>query len=327
MPSRREILALGTGALSLTLAMHRTASAQQYPDRVVRVVVPSAAGAPDTVARIFAQQLQVQLKQSFIVENRPAANGTVGTDAVAKAPADGYTLLVPSTAIVVNPSIYRSLPYDVLADLEPVTSLCRSDGYILVVNSSLPAKSVQEFIAFGRDANNTLFYGSPGVGNALHLAAELFQVRTGIKMTHVPYRGTGPAITDLLGGRIQAMFITSTLSLEHIRAGTLRPLAYTSTTRRPVLPDVPTMAEAGVENFVLDGGWFGLFAPANTPADVVMRLHQGIKAALETPDVQGQLAKLGLYPFESSPSEFKSFVQAQFRFYADLVKLAKIEPL
>ena len=324
MPNRREILAWGAGSLSL--AMPRTVSAQQYPDRVVRIVVPSAAGAPDTVARIFAQQLQVQLKQSFIVENRPAANGTVGTDAVAKALPDGYTLLAPSTAIVVNPSIYRNLPYDLLTDLEPVTSLCRSDGYVLVVNSSLPAKSIQELIALGSDANNKLFYGSPGVGNALHLAAELFQVRAGITMTHVPYRGTGPAITDLLGGRIQVMFVTSTLSLEHIKAGTLRPLAYTSATRRPVLPDVPTMAEAGVENLVLDGGWFGLFAPAKTPTDIVMRLHQGIRAAFETPAVQNQLAKLGLYPFESSPLEFKRFVQDQFRLYADLVKLAKIEP-
>ena len=246
MPSRREILSLGAGALALTLAPPRQALAQQYPDRVVRVVVPSAAGAPDTVARIFALQLQSQLNQSFVVENRPAANGTVATDAVTKAAPDGYTLLVTSTAVVVNPSIYRNLSYDVLMDLEPVTSLCRSDGYVLVVNSSLAVRSLRELIALGRDANSALFYGSPGVGNALHLAAEMFKVRTGIRMTHVPYRGTGPAITDLLGGRIQVMFVTSTLSLEHIRAGTLRPLAYTSKTRRPVLPDVPTMAEAGV---------------------------------------------------------------------------------
>ena len=251
------------------------------------------------------------------MENRPAANGTVGTDAVAKALPDGYTLLVPSTAIVVNPSIYRNLPYDVLTDLEPVTSLCRSDGYILVINPSLPAKSLQEFIAFGRDLNNKLFYGSPGVGNALHLAAELFQVAHGQDDTRSVSRDR-PCDHGSPGWAIQAMFITSTLSLEHIRAGTLRPLAYTSATRRPVLPDVPTMAEAGVENFVMDGGWFGLFAPAKTPTDIVMRLHQGIKAALETAEVQTQLAKLGLYPFESSPSEFKSFVQDQIRLYAEL---------
>ena len=325
MPNRRDILALGAGSISLVLGP-RHASAQRYPDRTVRLIVPSAAGAPDTVARIIAQQLQSQLKQSFIVENRPAANGTVGTEAVAKSSPDGYTLLAPSTAIVVNPSIYRSLPYDVMADLEPVTSLCRSDGYVLVINPSVPAQSLREFVALGRDPSNKLFYGSPGVGNALHLAAELFKRRTGVEMTHVPYRGTGPAITDLLGGRIHAMFITATLSLEHIKAGTMRPLAYTSGTRRPVLPEVPTMAEAGVNDFVMDGGWFGLFAPAKTPVDIVTRLYEGVKAALQTPEVQSQLAVVGLLPFESTPQEFKDFVREQIRFYSELVKFAGIEP-
>jgi tripartite-type tricarboxylate transporter receptor subunit TctC len=278
------------------------------------------------VARIIAQQLHAQLRQPFIIENRPAANGTVGTNAVAKATPDGYLLLVTSTGVVVNPSIYRRLPYDVLTDLKPITPLARSDGYILVVNPELPVRSLQEFIKFGRDPKSPLFYASPGVGNALHLAAELFKARTGIQMTHVPYRGTGPAITELLAGRIHAMFVTSTLSLEHIKAGKMRALAYTSKTRRPVLPDVPTMIEGGIENFVLDGGWFGIFAPANTPDDIVMRLHQEIKLALQTAEVQGQLERLGLYPFEQSPSEFKSFVRDQFQLYANIVELAKIEP-
>jgi tripartite-type tricarboxylate transporter receptor subunit TctC len=326
MPNRRDILAFGAGSLAFTLTKSGAARAESYPDRAVRVVVPHAAGAPDTVARIIARHLHAQLKQPFVIENRPAANGTVGTAAVAKAEPDGYTLLVTSTGIVVNPSIYRNLPYDVLTDLEPVTSLARSDGYILVINAELPARSLQELIALGRDPNSKLFYASPGVGNALHLAAELFKARTGVQMTHVPYRGTGPGITDLLAGRIHAMFVTATLSLEHIKAGTLRPLAYTSSTRRPVLPDVPTMIEAGVENFVLDGGWFGMFAPAKTPAAIVTRLYQEAKVALETAEVRGHLAKLGLLPFDNSPSEFKRFVKEESRLYADLVKLAKIEP-
>jgi tripartite-type tricarboxylate transporter receptor subunit TctC len=326
MPNRRDILAFGAGSVASMLTKPGAAWAESYPDRPVRVVVPHAAGAPDTVARIIARRLHAQLEQPFVIENRPAANGTVGTAAVAKAEPDGYTLLVTSTGIVVNPSIYRSLPYDVLTDLEPVTSLARSDGYILVINAQLPARSLQEFIALGRDPNSKLFYASPGVGNALHLAAELFKARTGVRMTHVPYRGTGPGITDLLAGRIHAMFVTPTLSIEHIKAGTLRPLAYTSATRRPVLPDVPTMAESGVKDFVMDGGWFGMFAPAKTPAGIVTRLYQEVKVALETAEVRGHLANLGLLPLDNSPPEFKRFVKDEARLYADLVKLAKIEP-
>jgi tripartite-type tricarboxylate transporter receptor subunit TctC len=326
MPNRRDVLAFGAGSLTYLVTRSGTALAESYPDGPVRVVVPHAAGAPDTVARIIGQHLHAQLKQPFVIENRPAANGTVGTAQVAKAAPDGYTLLITSTGVVVNPSIYRNLPYDVLTDLEPVTSLARSDGYILVVNAGLPARSLQEFITLGRDPNSKLFYGSPGVGNALHLAAELFKARTGVQMTHVPYRGTGPAITDLLAGRIQAMFVTATLSLEHIKAGTLRPLAYTSATRRQVLPDVPTMAEAGVQNFVMDGGWFGMFAPAKTPAGILTRLYQETKLALEMTEVRGQLANLGLLPFDKPPSEFKAFVKEEARVYAELVKVAKIKP-
>jgi tripartite-type tricarboxylate transporter receptor subunit TctC len=326
MPKRRDILAFAAGSMTFMLSRSGPALAEPYPDRPVHVVVPAGAGAPDTVARIVAQQLHSRLKQPFVIENRPGANGTVGTNAVTKAQADGYTLLVSSTGIVVNPSIYRNLQYNVLTDLEPVTSLARSDGYILIVNSELPAKSLREFIAFGRDPKNKLSYASPGVGNALHLAGELFKARTGVQMTHIPYRGTGPGITDLLGGRIQAMFVTPTLSLEYIKAGKLRALAYTSSERRPILPDVPTMAEAGVDDFVMDGGWFGLFAPANTPTEIVAQLHREIKVALNTSEVQEQLARIGLYPFEKSPSEFKRFVNDQFHYYANLVKLANIKP-
>ncbi len=322
---RRRFLGYSAAALSGLTGAGSAALAQQYPDRPVHIIVPFAAGAPDSVARILAQQLQAQAKQSFVVENRPAANGTVGTDAVAKAPPDGYTLLVPSASIAVNPSIYRSLPYNVLTDLEPVTPICRGEGYILVVNPSVPAKTVQELLSLARDPKSKLSYGSPGVGNTLHLAAELFKARTGIDMTHVPYRGAGPAISDLIGGQIQVMFVTPPLSLEHIRAGKLRPLAYTAAKRWSVLPDVPTMAEAGVQDFVMDGGWYGMFAPAKTPANIITQLSQEVKAALMAPEVQRNISALGLSPFVSSPSEFKAFFAEQVRFYAELVRLAKIE--
>lgn len=326
MIDRRRLLAFGAAALAGGASFPRAARAQPYPDRVVRIVVPFAAGAPDAVARIMAQQLQSQLGQPVVVENRPAANGTVATDAVAKATPDGYTLLLPSSSIAVNPAIYRKLPYDVMTDLDPVASICRGDGYILAVHPPLPASTVQELIALARSPGSKLSYGSPGIGNTLHLAAELFKVRTGIDMTHVPYRGAGPAITDLIGGQIQVMFVTPPLSLEHIRAGRLRALAYTAARRWPVLPDVPTMAEAGVQDFVMDGGWYGLFAPAKTPSPVTERLHREVGVALKVPDVQKNIAALGLSAFETSAGEFRSFVGEQLRSYAELVRLAKIEP-
>lgn len=321
---RREFIALlSTAAVT---APRRTAAQVDYPNRVVHVVVPFAAGAPDSVARILAQQLQAQLRQSFVVENRPAANGTIATDSVARAAPDGHTLLITSASIAVNPSIYRKLPYDVLADLEGVTAICRTDGYILAVNPDLPAATLQELIALARDPSRKLSYASPGIGNTLHLAGELFKTRAGIELTHVPYRGAGPAISDLLAGQIQVMFVTPPLSLAHIQAGKLRPLAYTAAHRWAVLPDVPTMAEAGIPKFVMDGGWYGLFAPAKTPASIVDRLHAEASAALQVPSVRERYTALGLNPVGSSPADFKTFLADQVRTYAELVKIAGIEP-
>jgi tripartite-type tricarboxylate transporter receptor subunit TctC len=322
---RIRIVGLRSGVL-LSAIWCTAAWGQSYPGRLVTIVVPFAAGAPDSVARVMAKQLQSQIGQSVIVENRPAANGTIATEAVAKAPPDGYALLITSASIAVNPSIYRKLPYDVLTDLDAVASICRTDGYVLAVNPSVPARTVQELVALARDPSKRLAYGSPGIGNTLHLAGELFKARTGIEITHVPYRGAGPAITDLLGGQIQVMFVTPPLSLAHIQSGRLRPLAFTGTSRWSVLPDVPTMAEAGVADFVMDGGWFGLFAPAKLPADIAARLHREVTTALTAPEVQKNFATLGLNPFESSRAEFKAFLAEQVRAYAELARTARIDP-
>lgn len=321
-----RLLAFLSLLLPALIALGPVAGAQPYPSRMITIVVPFAAGAPDSVARVMAKQLQAQMGQSVIVENRPAANGTVATEAVAKAPPDGYTLLITSASIAVNPSIYRKLGYDVLSDLEAVTAICRTEGYVLALNPSVPARTVQELVALARDPNHRLSYGSPGIGNTLHLAGELLKARTGIDITHVPYRGAGPAITDLLSGQIQMMFVTPPLSLAHIQSGRLRPIAYTGARRWPVLPDVPTMAEAGVADFVMDGGWYGLFAPAKTPADIVVRLHRNVTMALNAPEVRNAYAALGLDPVGSSPAEFKRFLAEQVRRYAELVAIAKIEP-
>jgi tripartite-type tricarboxylate transporter receptor subunit TctC len=312
--------------LPALIALCPAVGAQSYPSRTTTIVVPFAAGAPDSVARVMAKELQAQTGQSVIVENRPAANGTVATEAVAKAPPDGHTLLITSASIAVNPSIYRKLGYDVLTDLEAVTAICRTEGYVLALNPAVPARTVQELVVLARDPKHRLSYGSPGIGNTLHLAGELLKARTGIDITHVPYRGAGPAITDLLSGQIQMMFVTPPLSLAHIQSGRLRPIAYTGARRWPVLPDVPTMAEAGVADFVMDGGWYGLFAPAKTPADIVVRLHRNVTMALNAPEVRNAYAALGLDPVGSSPAEFKRFLAEQVRRYAELVAIAKIEP-
>src|SRR5262245_51065409 len=304
----------------------RISFAQAYPSRAIRLVVPFSAGAPDTVARIIGQQLNVQLGQPVITENRPGANGVTGTSEVVKAPPDGYTLLVVSSSFAVNSSIYRKLPYDPLHDLEPVTAICGTEGYILVVHPSVPAKTLPELIALVRQPNSALSYGSPGVGNTLHLVAALLNARVGGNMAHVPYRGAGPAITDLVAGQIQVMFVTTPLGLQHIPAGRLRPLAYPNARRAAFLPDVPTMEEAGLPGFVLDGGWYGLFAPARTPGDIVARLHREIQAALVSGEVRERFAPLGLDPIGTPPAEFKAFVAAQIKSFAEQVRLAKIEP-
>jgi tripartite-type tricarboxylate transporter receptor subunit TctC len=300
--------------------------AQAYPSRPIRMIVPFAAGAPDAAARILAQQLQAQMGQPILVENRPGANGLPGTDAVAKADPDGYTLLMVSTSIAINPSLHRKMPFDVQKDLEPITAVVTGPGYILVVNPGLPVKSVKELIALAKSPGKQLTYGTPGFGNALHLATEMFTTRAGISVTHAPYKGAGPAIADLLGGHIQMMFVTPPLSMPHIRSGKLRPIAFAGPKRWSELPDVPVMAEAGVDGVVLDGGWYGLFAPARTPAAIVNRLHAEVKQALGVPEVRERYAKMMLDPVGNTPAEFRVELAEQIRKYAELVKAAKIEP-
>jgi tripartite-type tricarboxylate transporter receptor subunit TctC len=322
MLTRRTALLASLSAL----ASPRLACAQSYPNRSIRIVVPFAAGAPDTVARILGQQLNVQMGQPVVIDNKPGANGTLGTQEVVKAAPDGHTLLIVSSSFAVNPSIYRKLPYDPIADLEPVSSVCATEGYILVIHPSVPANTVQELIALARAPASKLSYGSPGVGNTLHLAGALLNARAGTDMAHVPYRGAGPAIQDLLAGQIQVMFVTTPLGLQHIQAGKLRPLAYTNSKRAAFLPDVPTMEQAGLPGFVLDGGWYGLFAPARTPADIVERLYREAKAAIATEDVRKRFAPLALEPVGTPPAEFKAFVAAQIKMFAEQVRLANIEP-
>lgn len=292
----------------------------------MRIIVPFGTGAPDTIARLVGPQLSNRLGQPFVVENRPGANGVIGTEALARSPADGHTLLIVSTSIVINPSTYKKLPYDLLRDVTPITSICSTKAFILGVNPAVPANNVQELIALARRPDSRISFGSPGIGNTLHLVGEMFNARAGIQTVHVPYKGAGPAIAALLANEVQMMFLTPPLSLAHIKAGKIRAIGYTYGERASFLPEVPTMGEAGVQGMEIDGGWYGLFGPGNLPADVIAILHTEVLRALADPTVRERLGALGLDPVGNSPPEFKAQVESQIKAYAEMVRLAGIQP-
>lgn len=300
---------------------------QGYPNRPIRLVVTfSAGGTPDAIARTVAKQLESQLGQSIVVDNRDGANGIIGTEIVARAAPDGHTLLHVTASFVINARIRRKLPYDIYRDFAPVTNLCLGDGYLLLINPAVPARTLKEFIVLAKNKDNPLAYGSPGVGNTLHLAAELFNVRAGTNLMHVPYKGVAPSLNALLGGEVQAMFVPPTVVVQHIKVGKLRALGFTGASRWPVLPDVPTIAEAGVPGFRITGAWHGWFAPANTPQAIIAKLQTEVHKALQVPKIREFLVNGGYEPDGRSPEEFGKFVRAEAERYAEAVRAAKIKP-
>jgi tripartite-type tricarboxylate transporter receptor subunit TctC len=306
------ILALG--------AMARPALAATYPDHAIRLVVPFAAGGgTDVLARIIAQKLNTLWGQPVVVENQPGASGAIGTRAVMKAPADGYTLLMASTGALMTVSTGTGdVPFDVNRLLSPIV-IGAAPPYLLVVGPNLPVKSTADLIALAKTRPEGLTYGSSGVGAASHLSGLLFASDTGIKMLHVPYKGTGPAVTDLLGDRIDMMFAPGPVVQSFVQSGQLRALGVTDTQRSRFYPDVPTVAESGVPDYE-SVGWFGLLAPLNTPTDIITQINSAIVAAMGTDEFRAHLATLGAEPKPQTPEEFGRYINADVAKWSKLVK-------
>jgi tripartite-type tricarboxylate transporter receptor subunit TctC len=317
--SRRRVLASFAIVLAATGLAWRGAYAQEYPNRPIRVIVPfSPGGAVDGPMRLIAQEMGKRLGQQVVVENKPGAGATIGSEMVAKAPADGYTLLLASQTNAISASLYKALSYDPIDDFATISLIGREPG-VLVVNPSLPVKSVAEFIAYARERPGQVDYASSGNGSGQHLFMALFASSAGIKLNHVPYRGSAQATTDLLAGTVPASIPGTAGMVGHIKAGKLRPLAVTGAQRSPQLPDVPTMIEAGVPGYQAYV-WLGLLAPKGTAPAIVERLYREVVAALATPEVRAYMATAGIEIVGSTPAEFGAYFRAEKDLWAKVVR-------
>jgi len=300
--------------------------AQEYPVKPVRLVVPfTPGGSTDILGRLVAQKLTESLGRQVLVDNRPGAGGTIGVEIVAKSPADGYTLVMGHIGTFgVNPTLYPKLPYDAVKDFQPITLFAMIPN-ILSVNPSLPAKSVKDVIALARARPGVMNYGSGGNGSAAHLATEYFKLLTKTNIVHIPYRGTAPAITDLLAGNISMIITGVPAQLGHIKSGRLRALGVATSKRLPLFPELPTIAEAGVKGYEATQ-WYGVLAPANTPQPVVAKLHAAIVKALQGADVKERLASEAGEPVGNSPEEFHAFIQKEIARWAPVIRASGAKP-
>jgi tripartite-type tricarboxylate transporter receptor subunit TctC len=318
---RRRLLALAAAAVA---AASRTSRAESYPSRPVHWIVGFApGGSTDILARVIGQYLSEKLGQHFIIENRPGAGSNIATEVVVNAPPDGYTLLMISPAHAVNATLYDKLNYSFLRDIAPVAGISR-EANVMVVSPSFPATTVPAFIAYAKANPGKVNMASSGVGTSVHVAGELFNMMAALKMTHIPYRGAGPAITDILGGQVQVMFAAMPSAFEHVKAGRLRALAVTTAARLSTLPDVPTVGEflPGYEA----SSWYGIGAPRATPAEIIGTLNRAMNAGLADPRLEARLGELGGTMLAGSPAEFGKLIAAETEKWAKVVKFSGAKP-
>jgi tripartite-type tricarboxylate transporter receptor subunit TctC len=323
LPHRRHFLHLAAGAATLP-AVSRIAAADTYPSRPVHIIVGFPAGGPgDTLARLIGQWLSERLHQPFVIENRTGAGGNIAAEAVVRAPADGYMLLLATSASAINVTLYPDLSFNFVRDIAPVAGISR-DPYVMVVNPSVPANTVPEFIAYAKANPGKINMGSGGIGVPSHVFGELFEIMAGVNMTHVPYRGAAPALIGLIGGQVQVLFNPLLSSIEYIRAGKLRALAVNTATRQEALPDIPTVGDfvPGYEA----NSWTGIAAPKNTPAEIVDRLNKEIDAALADPQMKARLADLAAEPTPMTPVEFGKFIADETEKWGKVIREANIKP-
>ena len=308
----------------MLVACAQAALAQSYPTKPVRVVIPFPPGqATDVIGRLVSQKLGESLGRQFVIDNKPGANGVIGIESVVQAPADGYTLLVtPSGSLVINPSLYSKLSYEPLRDLAPI-ALLGLVPLVVVAHPSVPASSIPELVALAKAKPGVLSYASSGPGSAQHLAMELFKWRTGADILHVPYKGSAPAVSDLVGGQIPLMFDTIASSLPFINNGRLKALAVGLASRSVVLPNVPTMDEAGVKGFQV-AGWAGMLAPAKTPPAIIQQLNAEVLRILGQAETKDKIVSLGMEPANTTPDAFAAFMKSETAKWAQAVKLAKV---
>ena len=319
-----KLPALLVRVVAIVLALTAPAMAQDYPDKAVRLIIPfPPGGSNDVVGRLIATTLGDVLGKQVVVDNRTGAGGVIGTEIAAKAPTDGYTLLVISIAHTVNPWLYK-LPYDPIKAFAPV-GIMASGTNVLAVNPSLPVNSVQELIALAKKENGDLQYASAGIGTFQHLGAELFKLEAGVNMLHIPFRGGGPAMTDVLGGHTKVMFSSLVQTTPHIKSGRLRALGVGSLKRSPALPDVPTIAEAGVPKYEALN-WWGILAPAGTPAPIIAKLHAALNTVQDNPEVQQRFDNEGAAIVRMSTPEFGTFIEAEMKKWERVVREAGIKP-
>jgi tripartite-type tricarboxylate transporter receptor subunit TctC len=321
-----SIRALWLPLLALSLGVFWSpADAQDYPNRPIKFIVPyPPGGGTDVIARILQEPLAAELGQPIIIENKGGAAGNVGTDLAAKAPADGYTILFTLSSHTINPKLYEKLPFDIERDFASV-SLATLGPQILVVNPSVPIGSVKELIAYAKANPGKLNYASVGIGSPAHIAGELLKLKAGIDMVHVPYKGGGPAVVDTIGGQVQLAFVSMPAAWQHVKAGKLRALAVTSAKRSLTAPDVPTIAESGIPDYVVDS-WYGALAPAKTPPAAIAKLNAAFAKVLDNPQVKERLLAQGAEAAPSSPAEFDRRIKEELAKWDVVIKSANIKP-